>query len=438
MGYIEIIFLILFYLFLILLCRRVSNRIILTPEFVFIGCFIPQFVLALFYVKKWDLALCLDTVLVYVLGGFLFVAFSLLFRGLMRNYYEGIDNKADAPVLVIKKWKLVFTALFQIVAVFLMIRALKSVTGQTSISEAIAYYNIASKEAGLVMSGLAAKMNLFAYMSGFIWMYYIICGMVQKNKTNMILLLINLALSVVNNMLTGSRGGVLQNVLFGVFLYYFLWSKTYGWKSISLRVMLTFIALAIVMIMGFQLSLQWVGRTTSVEKMSDYLAMYFSAEMKNLDINIRSGMMSFRKIGHFVTLRNLIVLIEKIPGINISNGYKSVSAYHTINGYELGNVSTVFNSFIGDMHYAGLIVYEAITALVGQVFLVESIKQRDNHFTLDLRMVIYIYILCKLAFSFFSGWFFNDIFSGGFLWTIIIWFALRFFLENDIIRVKVL
>lgn len=439
MGYIEIIFLLLFYSLLLLLCQYASKKIILTPEFVFIGSFIPQFVLALFYVEKWDLTLCADTVLVYILGGLLFVSFSLLFRSVGKKYYIRTYDKKDVSILTIQKWKLVFTACFQLAAIYLMINSLKLITGQSSVTEAIAFYNIASKEAGMTISGLAAKMNLFSYMSGFIWMYYIVYEIVNKDRTNMKLLIINFVLSVVNNMLTGSRGGVIQNVLFGVYLYYFMWSERHEWKNISLSVMLRFIALGIGIILVFQVSLQWVGRTTSIENMSDYLAMYFSAEMKNLDIDIRNGLMSFREICQFSTLNSLITFIEKIIGINISDGYEAISTYHSINGYELGNVSTVYNSFIADMHYLGLFVYEGVMAFVSQFAFAKAIKTNNSHFTVNLGMMIYIYILCKLSFSFFSGWFFNDIFSGGFLWTIIIWVVLRIFLENNSIKkIKIL
>lgn len=439
MGYIEIVFLLLFYLLLLLLCKLASKKIMLTPEFVFIGCFIPQFILALFYVEKWDLILCADTFFVYIFGGLLFVIFSIIVRGVWKSNYKNIYDKRVIPIPAIKKWKLIFTVFFQLAAIYYMINSIKSITGQSSVTEAIAFYNIASKEAGMTISGLAAKMNLFSYMSGFIWMYYIVCGIVQKNRNNMILLITNLGLSFVNNMLTGSRGGVLQNILFGIFLYYFMWSKTQGWKEISPRTMLKFIAIGIVIILVFQTSLQWVGRTTVVENMSDYLAMYFSAEMKNLDIDIRHGLMSFREIPHFVTLRSLSNFIEKIIGVTISDGYKEINTYHYIKGYVLGNVSTVYSSFIADMHYLGLFVYEGIMAFVSQFVLIKALKSDNTCFTVDLGMMIYIYILCKLAFSFFSGWFFDNIFSGGFLWTIIIWYILRFFIENNNIKkIKIL
>ena len=439
MGYIEIAFLLFFYLMLLVFCKLASKKIILTPEFVFIGCFIPQFVLALFYVEKWDLILCTDTFFVYILGGLLFVTYSVIVRSVGKSNYKNIYDKKVIPIPVIKKWKLIFTACFQVTAIYYMINSIKSITGQSSVTEAIAFYNIASKEAGMTISGLAAKMNLFSYMSGFIWMYYIVCGIVQKNKNNMILLITNLGLSFVNNMLTGSRGGVLQNVLFGIFLYYFMWSKTQGWKDISPRTMLKFIAIGIGIILVFQTSLQWVGRTTVVKNMSDYLAMYFSAEMKNLDIEIRHGLMSFREIPHLVTLRNLINFIEKIIRVNISDGYREINTYHYINGYVLGNVSTVYSSFIADMHYWGLFIYEGVIAVVSQFMFIKALKSDNTCFTVDLEMMIYIYILCKLAFSFFSGWFFDNIFSGGFLWTIIIWCILRIFIENNNIKkIKVL
>lgn len=438
MGYLILFFLISVYVSLLMFCQYNSKKTIFTPEFVFLGGFLPQFMIAVFYVEKWDLILSIDTVMVYVFGGIIFVIFSMFFREVISK-----NNNSNCRVLsksfVISQWKLIAMIIIQFVSIVLMARTLQTITGQLSVSEAIAFYNIASKEFDMVLPGLPGKLNLFSYISGYVWMYYFIYLLVFWKGKGSILIILNLILSFINNFLTGSRGGIIQNVIFGLFLFYFLWSSQNQWRKISCKVFLKIVTFGCLIVVLFPISLQWAGRTTSVDKISDYFAMYFSAEMKNLDINIRKNAMSFRNFEDSSTLSKLVNLMGKVFGLTRTKSAVHRSVYHVINGYELGNVSTIYNAFIADLHYFGLIVFEGIMALLSQYSYTKVMASKNIHYILDFNLLFYVFILCKLLFGFFSNWFFDDLFSGGFLWTVFFWVTLRFFLENNFLsrRIKV-
>lgn len=114
------------------------------------------------------------------------------------------------------------------------------------------------------------------------WIYYLVHALVYKYKTHYILLSANLFLSILNNLVTGSRGWGCQNIMVGVVLFYFFIEDKRGWKKIPTKYIMRLVLLFIALIALFQWSLQLVGRASNIDTFGDYIALYISAEMKNL------------------------------------------------------------------------------------------------------------------------------------------------------------
>lgn len=440
-AYVKISALILIYVILLLFCRLFSKRMIITPEFVFIACFIPQMVFAMKYVKKWDLNLSIDTVLIYIFGGVNFVFFSIFFRYILRKYNYGQQGLEENAIVskekreILNKKKLLIIIVIQIFSIVIMSRTLLQITKAQSLPSAISSYTILSKGTGLKLPSFAGKLNLFSYISGYVWAYYIVYGVANKRKEPYFLLGINFALSVVSNLLTGSRGGVIQNVLFLFILYYILDGEKKKWrKVVSPKILMMALLFVIAVLFGFQKSLDLIGRVTSTKDSGDYIALYLSAEIKNIDIMIRSGEMQIRNILEWRTLNSGLSSFLKLVGISLPRNVADASTYITYHGINLGNVYTIYYSFVHDLSYFGLIFFEMLMALISQISLVSMMRSRMSYFVLDFSKLIYGYILVKISFSFFSNWFFDNILSTGFIWCLIFWFILRAFMEYDVQR----
>lgn len=436
MKYATIIILIMIYLIFMMLCHIFFKKTILTPEFIFTSCFLPQLAYALFYVKKWNIDLSFDTVLIYVLGVFLFFFYSIFFRQvLFKKIYSLRCNKLESKIINIPNWKLYITILFHLIAIVLMCSALIQATHSSNLPLAIDIYAKVSKGQGMSLPGIPAKMNLLSYLSGFVWMYYLIHSLVYKYKTSRTLIVINLGLSFISNMLTGSRGGVFQIIISGFFLFGLFWGEKYNWKkSISIKTYIKFIIIAVVLIMTFQVSLEWIGRSSTETNLNDYIAKYLSAELKNLDIKITGGSIGFRNITEWSTLNVALSKILSLFGISNTKHYADASTYIEYHGIDLGNVYTIYYPFIIDLSYFGLFFFEGIMSFVCQLSFYRAIHSKFNGYCLDLSKLIYVYILTMLFFSFFSNWFFNNIFSSGFIWCLITWFIFRYFLEISNIK----
>ena len=162
-AYVKISILILIYVILLLFCRLFSKRMIITPEFVFIACFIPQMVFAMEYVKKWDLNLSIDTFLVYTFGGVNFVFFSIFFRYILRKYNYGQqcwgENTAflKEKHVILNKKKLMIIMVIQMFSIVLMSRTLLQITKAQNLPSAISSYTMLSKGTGLKLPNLAGN-----------------------------------------------------------------------------------------------------------------------------------------------------------------------------------------------------------------------------------------------------------------------------------------
>lgn len=433
MGYFCILFIIITYLLLLVLDRIVEKNILITPETVFLFGFIAQLAYSLLYVNEWNLELSIDTIMVYIIGSFSFCFFSVIFRNMLlykskKDLFE--EKESNSHYIVISKTKLILAAIFQLFAIVMMSRTLIQMTKAKNLASAINLYALLSKDRGFAVSQFVGKLNLFSYLSGFVWMYYLIHSIVYKYKNNRILIVLNLVLSFISNMLTGSRGGVIQVIITGLFCYYMLWEEKNNWrKRISTKSFIKIISLAIMVLIFFSASLKWLGRSTSVTSTNDYIGIYLSAEIKNLDIKIRDGCIKYTSIENWKTLNKLFSKVSSIFGWNVEKYYADASTYIMYNKKSLGNVYTIYYAFISDLGFFGLVFFGAIMAFVSQFIFAMALKKDKSIYTLNTYKLINAYILTMIFFSFFSNWFFDFIFSTGFIWCLITWVGLKLLLE---------
>lgn len=433
MGYIQLAILLFIYISLLFLCQNFSKRILITPEFLFLAGFIPQLAYAFFYVNKWDLNLDPNTLLVYILGGLLFAFYSLIIRYWMKGSALKVatSNEIKEKTYTIARWKLIVAIIFQLIAIYSMIQALREVSGLSKLQEAINYYAIVSKAGDIDFPNLPGKLNLFSYLSGFVWIYYIVHALNYKYKTPYGLLIINLILSFVSDLLTGSRGFMIINIVAGFFMYYLLWGEKNQWnRNIPRKTLGKMVIIILIIAVAFRPALSLLGRSTAGEAFTDYIAMYLSAEIKNIDIRISNGAMGFHDISEWNTLNNFLSAINNYIDIGIVKKHLDESTYITYKGLGMGNVYTIYYPFIQDLSYLGLFIFEAIMTLVCQLSFCKAIKRQKGNHCLNIWMLIYSYILTTVMFSFFSNWFYEKIFNTGFLWGIIVWMVFRTFIEG--------
>ena len=427
MAYIKIVFLIVYYMALLCLCITCSSRIAFTPEFCFIGCFLPQLVYALFYVERWNFDISVETICVYFIGATVFVISSLLCRGCLTNNkgtstFKGQNSTSNK--IELSKAFLIFFVLFQMVSFIIVSKAIIQITSRPNLMEAVDMYGFLSKESGIEMPSLSGKMNLLCYTSSFLWAYYLIHSYVFKYKTCRLLLTINLLLSVVHHMITGSRGGVVELIVASVYFWYLFRGEAKKWENVvTLRTVLIGIAFAMLGLVLFRFSLDLLGRTaTAGEMLGDYVARYLSAPMKNIDIKISSGVSGFRDVTEWETINSALSFFSRVFGFKYSKVLGDASTYMSVNGFGLGNVYTIYYPMIQDLDIWGPVLFIIPIAVICQCVFLRALKPsitHNKHIQLNMFIVVYGYILSKLIFSFFSNRFYSSILSTGMVWCLI-------------------
>ena len=438
MDYIKIIILFLYYVGLLLLCCNVSKKILITPEFCFVSSFVPHIFYALFYVKRWNLDINSDTFFVYLFGGMIFVLSSMSFSILLGkvNLYSTASEKIVK--IDISKWFLVGFVIFQVASLYITMNAVRQLTNRPNILEAIDMFGFFSKGSGLQMPSLPGKLNMICYTSSYIWLYDILHSLQYKYKTHTFLLMINLGLSVVHHVLTGSRGGVVELLISGmVFVYFFRGDKKHWKNVIVMKSLIKGIIIGTIGIVLFRFSVELLGRTgIAGETISDYIARYLSASMKNLDTKIQNGAMGFQSIEQWKTTNSIMSTFSRIFGFNIERNIGASSTYMSVNGFGLGNVYTIYYPFINDLSYLGLFIFIPIMSLVSQVIYKSALKFNrfnGNKPGASITLVLYGYMISKIVFSFFSNRFYDNILSMGTIWCLLFWWIVKSCSEKNFV-----
>lgn len=442
MAYLKLSFLIVYHIALLCFCQITSKKVIFTPEFCFVVCFLPQLIYALFYVEKWNFNLSIYTMFVYIIGVTTFVFGALLYKSYFLK--KEIVNKKNNNInkIELSNSFLLLFLFFQMIAFVIVSQAIEQATGRTNLVEAIEMFGFLSKGSGIEMANIPGKMNMICYTSSFLWSYYLIHSLVYKYKSSKILLFLNLILSIVHHVVTGSRGGVIELIGASLIFWYLFRGESRNWeKIISFKVVFKGIVLAIFCLIGFRFSLGLLGRSaTAGETISDYVARYLSAPLKNIDIKIRSGAMGVTRIFEWKTISSLLAFFSKFLGFDYSLILGDASTYMDINGFGLGNVYTIYYPMIQDLDFFGPIIFIFLMSIICEILFVHAMKtaKNESEYThLRISVVIYGYVFSKLIFSFFSNRFYDNVISTGMIWCIIFWIMVKIGAENKIRNGKI-
>lgn len=437
MNSLIIIFLTL--LALLLVCRMFSPNVLLTPEFGYIVCFIPQTLYCFYYVDKWEINLHPNTTLTLTIGPLIFVVVSIFTRYVARRshtigYRKFLATSQDALPNINKsiyRWKLYLILGFQFIVLLWTVRELLSNYGVERLAIAINLYrsnNLFTDNIFRLPAILRASRE-FCIAAGFIWTYLVAQAIVYKKKDNLVLLILNLVFSVINNSILGGRTGIFQYAVSFFVIYYFLSSKRKKFKNIikGKHILLGCAILAIA-IFTFQSFGNLLGREDS-RNAFDYMAIYLSGEIKNLDIFIRNGKFGV-DISKVQTLLGGVNFIGQTFHID-SIVHTSDIPFHYINGYSLGNVYTTYYSYIYDLGFIGVPIFTSIMAIICQLTYQSVLETKC--YKVNLRLLLYSYFYFTIIFSFFHTKFYEMVVSVAFLKMIIYWIILLYF----IFKVKV-
>ncbi|MBR6402636.1 MAG: oligosaccharide repeat unit polymerase [Eubacterium sp.] len=429
---------IVFLLLTLLFSYYSDNKCLFSPSFFFFGGFLASVIYAIKYVDIIELYMHFDTVFILITGFAVFaivcIFINYTYKYLKQDYfitkYSGEEEKSVTDIYI-EPWKhILMGAIGLFVAGAFSIYLLK-ISETNSISEAVHYWDTTNKftEITLDIPSYISVLRLFSDAVCYIELYLLAHQLIYKYKSFRLMIIINIIIGIVNTALTGGRDGIIEIAFAMVFFLYFIYKDKYNWKrKINPKIIIGLIIVGVVAIIVFYFSAELMGRGKQ-RGLLDYICVYLSAELKNLDTFVREGKFG-TDIAHSQTLANLRIYLAKRYGF-VGWGEKLDIPFKEINGFGLGNVYTIFYMFLYDGGYKSLYFYTTIVAACSQLlFVFVRYSKRVNYSKINVALIIYAMISYAVLFSFFSNRFFELVLNVGFWRTNIIILVLAYLLQD--------
>lgn len=421
-----------FSVLILILLFMINNRILLRPEVLYAAGFVPSSFLALFYVQKWNLDLSNQTLGVLVGGTVLFSVASfftyIILNVTKQKIHNSYSNVDDFNVPYVEKWKLIFFVIFQMLVLLWIIKVLLEVGNTSKLAEAIYYYRHTTTFTDdiIKLPSLLVPSRALCIAAGYVWVYLIILGVINKESKNFCLFIVNLVLCCIINMMFGSRTGIIQLFFAGMIQYYMIIGKKNGWKNkLEIKTIVYALIMVMVMIASFQMMGGIIGRGSTTD-FNDYIAKYLSAEIKNLDTFIREHNFGSRIENN----QTFIYVINYLSGKlgKPSWRHQLDLPFLKINGFNLGNVYTAYYAYLYDFGYIGMVVCTILMAVISQIIFYKAAFKKEK--IISVHIIIYSYIGFAILFSFFSNKFYEMVFNSNFVRFVIFWYVIKLFLFN--------
>lgn len=417
-------------LFFLLVLSYILNRYeLLAPSSLFTASIFFGVVWAYAYRNEWSLSLHANTFWVILGGVFTFIVISLITNELVYNRGRNDGNSLNGSCEQIEKSKLFIIILVELVTIVYTMYEVKMISPTGSLSESISLYRAQSlSDSGNFDTSLPKILSLlrtFTNATGYFFCFVAVKQWFIQRKTSVLYLVIIL-LSGISSVLLGARSGLLTLVIcMGVYVYAWLKRKNKWSTKGNLKLLFTAVLIFMVVVISFQGLAELMGRDTSNYSFGYYLAIYFGAEIKNLDIFLQGSFPISDNVWGGQTFIFLHKTLAPYLGTTLQS-YSLDLPFLSVNGSSLGNVYTTFYPFVYDFGYIGVPMLTGIMAAISQISF-KTFRFFDSK-NVSIAVLIYSRIVAALMLSFFSNKFYENIFNFDFVKTIIIWIILDWFL----------
>ncbi len=426
-------------IFLLLICLSsilvinyfINDRNPIAPSVLFSGGFFLMTIFAAINSSKWSLELDANTFWILVGGITEFSAVTWITNKVFEKKDNYIDNynyiDIENNLITNRLFILDFIVLFNFILVLFEIRR---ITGIGNPVLAANYLNASSRNINntITLSGRASLATIIN-IAICIWGEWNFSKALIVYKRWNYSLLFAVILSAITPLMNGGRNDTITCLIsFYIFIYFALRMKYKNKLRNSKFLIVTGISLIL-----FLIILPWtattVGRDVSYYTPFDYVSIYVGAELKNLSIFVQNGIFPIQnQIWGSHTFYALIPTISKWFHLNIPR-YLVYLPFQYVNGYNLGNVYTIFYPWLYDFGYTGMAIMTFMMAFMSQFIYILG-KRTVNKF-MTVFPLLYGYFGAFIFLSFFADNIIQKI-SINLVYIIITWIVLNhLFLYNQ-------
>lgn len=437
-----------FLLIIILFLAYVAmSKDITSPAVLFIAPFVAACLCASVYADKWQLNMCIDTFITIAFGCLEFFVVALIIHNTKKhsNKRRMLNRNEVKPMVIsVSIIKIIPIIFIQALSLYVVIKSMRQTLSGYNISGSLRLiiywfreYHMFSKY-NVNISSLASNLRLFSIAVSYYWIY-ILCNniIVKKQCRYWLWLVFGIILGFCNSVILGARGEAIQLIVAIFAIYCILKGKYNNWKpNIKFKQMFVIALSALVLMITFKSSGELLGRNAIVDygvSAIDEVAKYLGAEIKNLDIYLNNReTWKQASFGNY-TFGNIISWCSNLLGFEYEN--ISYLPFQKVNGISLGNVYTLFYSYINDFGFLGNYILVGIMAILSQVFY-ENMSIRKSQKYINIGIIFYSYIAFLISFSFFGERFFSRLINISMIKYLLIWNFMLFYMDKFKLQIK--
>ena len=333
-----------------------------------------------------------------------------------------VNNELKVSDIEVDNFIKIFVVIFLIITILLSIKDLLRITGYPlgEIFAAMKRYDYLDKFSSTNV-GFGSITNLFKTISiafTFWFLFILINNYIYSKRVNVLDLII-VILGIASTLTTGGRNYMISIILAGCAMCMMLYYSKHSNKKrkISIRAKILIVLIPILGLWSFPKMTELVGRSVNTSSMY-YLAIYCGAPIKNLDTYLQEFQNKTDIKHQNITFRNLIVWYNAKFGSGET--YKFDQPFRYIGNYQLGNVYTLFYSYVYDYGYAGVIILTSVMAFIVQ-FIYEKSKSVKKLNKPNMWYLIYGYMFGYILLAYFNNKFYERVFTTHFIELVILW-----------------
>ena len=262
---------------------------------------------------------------------------------------------------------------------------------------------------------------LLATAYSYVYMYIVVHNWVLFKKVSVLEMLL-IGFYFLMTFLSGGRTYAFRVITFLVCIYFFKLKEKNGYKKGTLKFIFKMVFLAAIVVAGFTLMRQALGRAMSDYLWYQTLFSYWGAPLVNFDHYLATETYPTSKLWGQETfywvyniIGNRFDIPEYIYSLNLP--------FCTFTGRNTGNVYTMFYAYMQDFGFWGIFPLTAVIAWVYTKFY-STIKRRIRRGTdIGFSAIIYGYLFNDLIMLMFSNKFYETVFTLNFLITGVLAFA---------------
>lgn len=251
------------------------------------------------------------------------------------------------------------------------------------------------------ISTVSTLLTAFSEAAGYLCAAIIIKCLVNKERPGFLLFL-SFITSFISTFCQGSRGGIFM-ILTSIIIYIILYRAKHGKRHLSGKIVFRISVIMFLGLISFSFAGNIMNKTWNIS-FYEYLSVYLGFPILNLDIALSSGA-TLGPFSGFYTFGGILAKIFPLIGLELPK-YGALSKFVSFNGHNLGNVYTIFAYLISDFGYCGMSIALMIIGFVSK--LIHNIAKNPRESSL-VSKILYGYLYCSLAFSFFSNKFCENI-----------------------------